>query len=149
MVFFNEYVKNLRYIHDDDIINVSDAYLKLYNYDIVSFNSYKMLKPGDTPFIIRDYIDTITNYNNIYIVVNNKEIPINENTKLLLFLTPLNTILLRNKNNQDVVITFRKYVMKNDLSEALLYTIVEDSELEYYYGCVHNKEKYNTLELRT
>jgi hypothetical protein len=149
MVLFNDYLKELSHTHDDSIVNISDAYRKLSDYDLVSYNSHIMLRPGDTPFIIRDFIDNICNFSNVFIVVNNVEVPITDDTKILPFLTPLNVIILRNKNDIDVVITFRKFVMTVDLSDKLLYKLVDDSNFEYYYGCIHNKSKSNTLDLRT
>lgn len=141
MVLFDEYLQNLTHIHDDNIINVSDAYLKLTDYDIVSYNSYIILKHGDTPLIVRDFISNILNYDNVYIVLDNKkECPITQNTKILSFLTPLRSVLLRNKNKTDTVLTFHKNVIKNELSDKLLYTSVEDSGFEYYYGCIHYKK---------
>lgn len=108
-------------------------------YDIMTCYGTLVLNPGDNLVATRDFISDIrTDDEKIYLVVDNEEFTINDNTRILTSLSRLKPIILRNKNDKFASLIFKRWLVKMDILDILgTYTIIE-GEHYYLYGCINN-----------
>lgn len=130
-------------IQDHKIINTTlqlkEAYILFYagKYDIISCIGTLCIVPGDNQIFTRDYISNIIPDNDLYLVVDNIEKKITYSDNILTFLSPLKAIIIRNKSDKIINITFRQFLVKQDIINKLLLCIVYDNNTYYHYGEIH------------
>lgn len=139
-IIFDDIINKNNKIEYVDTYDLSEALNVFVNhkYDMISFNGSMTLNPGDTILTIRDIISHINCDETICYIINDIEYPITYKTRLLTFLTPLNFIYLRNKSNNEQIITFKRWLIKPKLSDGLSCHYVVDGIHSYYYGSIYS-----------
>ena len=111
-------------------------------YNIVSCYGNLVLNSGDTVIFVRDFISNITPHDKLFFIVDDKEFKITDSTRLFMFLSPLKPILLRNKNDHKIEITFKKWILNIAIKDLLYNKIIHEGYHVYFNGSINNLEDY-------
>ena len=137
MITFDSIINdNIEYHNNDYKLALIEFITKKYN--SLSFIDSLTINPGDTLLFIRDVISDIKCINNnLFYVIDDKEYPITTNTRLLICLSPLKNIYLRNKSSHTQLIIFKRYFIKSTLIDTVISKIIKDRDHIYFRGKIY------------
>lgn len=138
-MYFDDFISKYIIHHDLFIKDINTALIKLNSgvYDIVSFSESIELKSGKKYQLLKtDFITDFTNVTNVYYIIDNKEYLLEKDTILFLSLTPLKPVELLYKNNEDdtKILSYRRYCVKQDVLDTIVYKNMLCKNIRYYYG---------------
>lgn len=140
MKTFDEIIGDYDILHIDTT-KLSDVirFITFHKYDIVSFNDMIILNSGDTLLLTRDYITNIEANDDVSYLIDDIEYEINNKTKLITFMSPFKSIMLRNKSNLKQTITFKRHLISyNIIHKINTNDIIYDGNHIYHNGMINH-----------
>lgn len=135
---FDRFIKDNVIYYDPDFTMNNVIYELVNNeWDIIAYrDSCEIKKNKKVPFMYRDIIMNVKSTNStLFYVIDDIEIPIRDDTKLITALTPFKIVNIKAiGSNGSAFITFTRLFLKNNLINNLRKEIVFDSTFTYYNG---------------